>query len=54
VGRALSANHQLKPDFGAAIARQWYDIEKVDLIVDVPVWAVGLAVQEIARQRNDF
>ena len=48
----LSANHQLKPDVGAAIARQWYDIEKVDLIVDVPVWAVGLAVQEIARQRK--
>jgi branched-chain amino acid transport system substrate-binding protein len=48
----LSANHQLKPDVGAAIARQWYDVENVDLIVDVPVSAVGLAVQEIARQRK--
>jgi branched-chain amino acid transport system substrate-binding protein len=48
----LSANHQLKPDVGAAIARQWYDVEHVDLIVDVPVSAVGLAVQEVARQKQ--
>jgi len=41
----ISANHQLKPDIGAGIARQWYDVDKVDLIVDVPVSAVGLAVQ---------
>jgi len=48
----ISANHQLKPDVGAAIARQWYDVDKVDLIVDVPVSAVGLAVQEVARQKE--
>jgi branched-chain amino acid transport system substrate-binding protein len=48
----ISANHQLKADIGAQIARQWYDAEQVDLIVDVPVSAVGLAVQEVARQKN--
>jgi len=48
----ISANHQLKPDVGAAIARQWYDVDQVDLIVDVPVSAVGLAVQEVARQKQ--
>jgi branched-chain amino acid transport system substrate-binding protein len=48
----ISANHQLKADIGAAIARQWYDVDRVDLIVDVPVSAVGLAVQEVARQRQ--
>jgi branched-chain amino acid transport system substrate-binding protein len=48
----VSANHQLKADIGAQIARQWYDAEQVDLIVDVPVSAVGLAVQEIARQQH--
>src|SRR5437868_10952985 len=48
----ISADHQIKPDIGAGIARQWYDIDKVDLIVDVPVSAVGLAVQEVARQRQ--
>ena len=48
----ISANHQLKPDVGAAIARQWYDSERVDLILDVPVSAVGLAVQEVSRQKQ--
>src|SRR5512143_84628 len=32
----VSADHQNKPDIGSAIARQWYDTEKVDVIVDVP------------------
>jgi len=48
----VSANHQLKADVGAQTARQWYDAEQVDLIVDVPVSAVGLAVQEVARQKQ--
>jgi branched-chain amino acid transport system substrate-binding protein len=50
--KVVSANHQLKADVGAAIARQWYDEEQVDLIVDVPVSAVGLAVQEVAREKR--
>jgi branched-chain amino acid transport system substrate-binding protein len=50
--KIISANHQIKPDIGAQIARQWYDTDQVDLIVDVPVSAVGLAVQEVARQRK--
>jgi branched-chain amino acid transport system substrate-binding protein len=48
----ISANHQLKPDIGAEIARRWYDTEHVDLILDVPISAVGLAVQEVARTRQ--
>jgi branched-chain amino acid transport system substrate-binding protein len=50
--QVISANHQLKPDVGAAIARQWYDADQVDLILDVPVSAVGLAVQEVSRQKK--
>src|SRR4051794_40910406 len=34
--RVIAANHQLKADVGAQLARQWYDTEQVDLIVDVP------------------
>ena len=49
--KVISANHQLKPDIGAQIAREWYDGD-VDLIVDVPISAVGLAVQEVARQKK--
>jgi branched-chain amino acid transport system substrate-binding protein len=48
----VSANHQLKPDIGAEIATRWYDVDKVDLILDVPVSAVGLAVQEVARKKQ--
>jgi branched-chain amino acid transport system substrate-binding protein len=50
--RVISANHQLKADIGAGIARQWYDVDEVDLIADVPVSAVGLAVQEVSRQKE--
>jgi branched-chain amino acid transport system substrate-binding protein len=49
--RVISANHQMKADIGAALAREWYDSD-VDLIVDVPLSAVGLAVQEVARQKK--
>jgi branched-chain amino acid transport system substrate-binding protein len=37
----IVGDHQLKPDIGAKIARRWYDVEQVDLIVDVRVSAVG-------------
>lgn len=48
----VSADHQIKPDVGSAIARRWYDIEQVDVIVDVPVSAVGLAVQNVAKEKK--
>jgi len=48
----ISADHQIKPDIGVAIARRWYDVEQVDLIVDVPVSAVGLAVQNVANEKK--
>jgi branched-chain amino acid transport system substrate-binding protein len=48
----ISADHQIKPDVAAGIARQWYDTDQVDLIVDVPVSAVGLAVQQVANERK--
>jgi branched-chain amino acid transport system substrate-binding protein len=50
--RIVAADHQLKPDIGAQIARRWYDAEQVDIILDVPVSAVALAVQEVARQKG--
>jgi branched-chain amino acid transport system substrate-binding protein len=50
--QVVSANHQIKPDIAAGIAREWYDRDKVDLIVDVPVSAVGLAVQNVANEKK--
>jgi branched-chain amino acid transport system substrate-binding protein len=48
----ISADSQDKPDIAAGLARQWYDTGQVDLIVDVPVSAVGLAVQNVATDRK--
>jgi len=48
------ADHQGKPDIGAAIARRWYDADGVSAIFDVPVSSIALAVQEIARQKNQI
>src|SRR6266705_5636520 len=48
----LSADHQNKADVGANIARQWYESDKVDVIVDVPNSAVALAVNQITRDKG--
>jgi branched-chain amino acid transport system substrate-binding protein len=48
----VSADHQNKPDVGSNIARQWYDQENVDAIVDVPTSSVALAVNQITREKN--
>src|SRR5688500_7470464 len=37
----IGADHQNKPDVGSNIARTWYDVEKVDVIVDVPTSSVA-------------
>jgi len=47
----IEADHQNKPDVGSNLARQWYD-QGVDLILDVPTSSVGLAVNQIAREKN--
>jgi len=48
----VSADHQNKADVGSAIARQWYDVDKVDVIVDVPNSGVALAVNQITRDKG--
>src|SRR5256714_15612938 len=46
------ADHQNKADVGSQIARQWYDAEKVDVIVDVPTSSVALAINQITRDKG--
>lgn len=46
------ADHQNKPEVGSNIARQWYDVDKVDVIVDVPTSSVALAVNQVTREKN--
>ncbi|MFN9187662.1 MAG: ABC transporter substrate-binding protein, partial [Betaproteobacteria bacterium] len=48
----VSADHQNKADVGSNIARQWYDVDKVDVIVDVPNSGVALAVNQITRDKG--
>jgi branched-chain amino acid transport system substrate-binding protein len=48
----VSADHQNKPDVGSQIARQWYDSDGVDAIVDVPTSSVALAVSEVTKQKG--
>jgi len=48
----IFADHQNKPDIGSTIARQWFDVDKVDVIVDVPTSSVALAVSEVTRAKN--
>jgi branched-chain amino acid transport system substrate-binding protein len=45
-------DHQNKPDIGVNIARQWFDRDKVDVIVDVPTSSVGLAVNNVVKEKN--
>ena len=48
----ISADHQNKPDVGSAVARQWYDADKVDVIVDTPNSGVALAVSQITKDKG--
>jgi len=48
----ISGDHQNKPDIGTQLANQWYDVEKVDMIADVPNSGVALAVSQVSRDKN--
>jgi branched-chain amino acid transport system substrate-binding protein len=48
----ISGDHQNKPDVGTTIARQWFDVDKVDAIVDVPNSGVALAVNNVIKEKN--
>jgi branched-chain amino acid transport system substrate-binding protein len=48
----VSGDHQNKPDVGVSIARQWLDVDKVDVIVDVPNSGVALAVNNVIKEKN--
>ena len=48
----IYGDHQNKPDVGAGLARQWYDRDGVDMILDVPTSSVALAVAGVAKEKN--
>ncbi|WP_249730187.1 MULTISPECIES: ABC transporter substrate-binding protein [unclassified Chelatococcus] len=48
----VSADHQNKPDIASNIARQWYDVDGVDMITELTTSSVALAVQDITREKK--
>jgi branched-chain amino acid transport system substrate-binding protein len=46
------ADHQNKSDVGAAVAREWFDVGKVDMAIGFDHSAVALAVEQLAFERN--
>ncbi|MET3414259.1 ABC transporter substrate-binding protein [Methylobacterium sp. 1030] len=48
----LTADHQNKPDIASAIARQWYDRDNVDAIMELTTSSVALAVQGLSKEKK--
>jgi branched-chain amino acid transport system substrate-binding protein len=48
----ISGDHQNKPDVAASLANAWFDVDKVDVIVDLVNSGVALAVSEVAKAKN--
>src|SRR5690242_16042667 len=48
----ISADHLNKPDVGVNIGKQWIDVEKVDVFVDLASSGVGLAIANLAKEKN--
>jgi branched-chain amino acid transport system substrate-binding protein len=48
----ISADHQNKPDVGSAVARQWFDTDKVDMITGTTNSGVALAVNQITKDKG--
>ena len=48
----ISGDHQNKADIGTQLASQWYDVDKVDMIADVPNSGVALAISQVTRDKN--
>jgi branched-chain amino acid transport system substrate-binding protein len=48
----ISADHQNKPDIATNTARQWIDVDKVDIFMDVLNSGVALAVNNLVKEKN--
>ncbi|MBK1657083.1 ABC transporter substrate-binding protein [Paracraurococcus ruber] len=48
----VTADHQNKPDVAVNIARQWFDRDGVDALIDVPASSAALAANAVVREKN--
>ena len=47
----IGGDHQNKPDIGLSVARQWFDVDGVDAIADVPTSSVAPSTRLIRAVR---
>ena len=48
----VTADHQNKPDIASNTARQWYDRDGVDAIMELTTSSVALAIQQLSREKR--
>jgi branched-chain amino acid transport system substrate-binding protein len=48
----IAGDHQNKPDIASSLANSWFDVDKVDVIVDLVNSGAALAASEVAKQKN--
>jgi branched-chain amino acid transport system substrate-binding protein len=48
----IVADHQNKSDIASALARRWFDTDKVDMIANLVNSSIALSVSQIAREKN--
>jgi len=46
------ADHQNKPDTASALARKWFDVDKVDMIANLINSSIALSVSQLAKEKN--
>jgi len=46
------ADHQNKPDVGLTVVKRWFDVDKVDAVLDIANSAVALGVQGVIKEKN--
>lgn len=50
--QVVSADYQSKVDVAASKARQWYDVDKVDLVIESTDSAAAIAMQKVAAEKK--
>jgi len=48
----LVADHQNKPDTASALARKWFDVDKVDMVANLINSSIALSVSQLAKEKN--
>ena len=48
----LAADHQNKPDIAVSIARQWFDQNGVDIVMDCAASSAALALASLCKEKN--